>query len=169
MSSNRHEGADVNVGKLRNAKAVKSLRQPGQHDALVRGLNFRALIQHAIGAGREGCGADGHGRPGKKVAALRREQLLTPGAGGGKRLPVHPISGPSQATTEVERGNRHKPQQRSQHPPAKGRLQQRGAKGQAGGFRSGIRPKQIERQQGDVNTYPQPAEPAPRDGLRMNF
>ena len=152
-------------------KPSKALGSRAQHDALVRGLNLRALIQHPIGAGGEGGGADGHGRPGKKVAARRREQGLALRGWRGEALSGIPNK--QLFPDDHRRRTRQSPQtparkraSTSERGLAAARLEGSGGRVQG----RALAKEQIESHQGEVNAPPQSSPNQRRaDWLRMNF
>ena len=114
----RHEGADVNVGKLADAESLEGAREAWQADGRRRHLEVQPPVQQAVCSGHKRR-ASGHGGG--------SFQKLPPR--GRWNLRARPVPPGEQRNGEQDR--HHKGEERAGGPPKKRRGQQRVAERQA--------------------------------------
>ncbi len=134
-----HEGADVEIGKLGDAKALEGFGQARQPDAPVSDLHVEPAVEKPVGRGHERCGAYRNGRLLEEAAAGGR------GQGDGSRLEsggvtcrslaratVNPSCGARRAVYRPENHHQAEARPRPDQPPGESPYNQNAAQPRVG-------------------------------------
>ena len=111
----RHEGPDVDVGKLRDPEPVEGLRQAGQGNRLRGHLQIQPPVEQAVRARKERCCGHDVGRPFQKHAARRRFDRLAVASPNPARQPHNRLRNGEHQRDQRAEERTHRPRHERRH------------------------------------------------------